>query len=107
MSDQQREAARRHRAYELLFAAGCLALSAVALWCADHGLWWHTVLFGGVALVLADGAARSGADYRHARARAIGTTTGGPCCATWPASRHTVHGARCTHTNPPYESKEH
>ncbi|MFE2941007.1 hypothetical protein ACFXKG_18380 [Streptomyces sp. NPDC059255] len=100
-------AARRHRAYELAFATGCLALSAVALWCAAHALWWHTALFGGVALVLADGAARSGTDYRHACARTTGDTSG-PCCPTWTASHHTVHSARCTHTNPPYtEETDH
>jgi hypothetical protein len=93
-------AARRHRTYELVFATGCLALSGIALWCAAHGLWWEAVLFGGVALALAQGAVQSGADYRAARARATGDTSG-PCCPTWTASRHTVHGARCHHTNPP------
>ncbi|MFC9429289.1 hypothetical protein [Streptomyces sp. NPDC056987] len=98
-------AARRHRAYEAAFVAGCIGLSAVALWCAASELWAEGVFFGVTAAVMAGGAARSGADYRAARARAAGDTSG-PCCPTWTASHHTVHSARCTHTNPPYQNTQ-
>ncbi|MFJ5105181.1 hypothetical protein [Streptomyces sp. NPDC088554] len=72
-------------------------MSGSALWFVAHNLWAECVFFGLVALVMAEGAARSGADYRHAHARATGTTTG-PCCLAWTACRGTVHEAHCRHT---------
>ncbi|MFJ2174365.1 hypothetical protein ACIOHE_15805 [Streptomyces sp. NPDC087851] len=92
-------AARRHRAYEGAFATGSFALAATALWHAAHQTWLPALFFSVGGLYFAVCSARSGADYRRARVRAAGGTTT-PCCAAWTASHHTVHGARCAHTNP-------
>jgi hypothetical protein len=91
-----------HRRYQTATATAAAVLGLFGTHTALSGLWWETVLFGGVALVLVEASVREARVHRDALARERMAIAGEhadplfvPCCQFWTASAGHIHAPDC------------